>query len=136
MTSGAKAADLLRLIAAHAGSMRADCVHDARTGELDAEATLKGCRGKANLEMKEERALRDRLQAENARLRDRLKSIANTIAFDSLDWSLDSRHAWIYGVAVGWNECLPEMAAKHGWSSEDAALLSALAPKPAEKDGG
>jgi len=58
VTSGAKVADLLRLIAAHAGSMRADCVHDARTGELDAEATLKGCRGKANFELNEERALR------------------------------------------------------------------------------
>ncbi len=33
-----------------------------------------------------------------------IQSLQTTIAFDSRDWSIDKRLAWIYGVLMGWDD--------------------------------
>ena len=39
------------------------------------------------------------------------------------DWSLDHRDAWVYGMIVGWGDCLPDVASRHGWSEETQEKL-------------
>ena len=62
-----------------------------------------------------------------------LQSLHGAIVFDSKDYSLNSRAAWIYGIVVGWgadeideDDALPEVAEKHGWSDGDVRRLTRL----------
>lgn len=59
-------------------------------------------------------------------LRDALKSLQATMAFDSRDWSVVRRDAWLYGIVVGWDDALPEVAKKHRWDAVDVARLKRL----------
>jgi len=57
-------------------------------------------------------------------LAEALTSLAATIAFDVRDWSLSSRDAWIYGIAVGWDDdALAELTVKHEWPPGEVARL-------------
>lgn len=54
-------------------------------------------------------------------------SIRAALAFSPDDWSQHHRHAWIYGIACGWNgEALAEVAAKHGWKPTEVERLRRL----------
>jgi hypothetical protein len=53
-------------------------------------------------------------------------SLKTSIATDPRDWSRDDCDAWLYGVIVGWDGALPEVAAGHGWSSETLERLRAM----------
>lgn len=55
-----------------------------------------------------------------------LEAIATCIAFDSRDWSLAKRDAWIYGIVLGWGEALPEIQAKHELSDEMIVKMEGL----------
>lgn len=59
---------------------------------------------------------------------DPLKSIHDTIVFDSRDWSVNKKDAWLYGIIVGWenedpieelgeteDDALNEICSKHGF---------------------
>lgn len=52
-----------------------------------------------------------------------IDSLHTTITTDSKDWSLNKRDAWIYGIIVGWDDALPEVAEKFGWGNEDINRL-------------
>lgn len=59
------------------------------------------------------------------------------VATDSRDWSLGRNDAWLYGLLCGWDceddhehddvcggdGAMREVAARHGWSTEDVARL-------------
>ena len=48
-----------------------------------------------------------------------LEYIECIIAFDSLDWSVDSRHAAIYAIVFGWDdESYTELKSRFKWSDE------------------
>lgn len=55
-----------------------------------------------------------------------IRSLGRTLATNARDWSLDRADAWLYGALCGWDEALPEVAARHGWSAEDVARLEAI----------
>jgi hypothetical protein len=53
-------------------------------------------------------------------------SLGNALAFDARDWSKSKRDAWIYGVVLGWDEALSEVAEAHGWDAETQRRLVRL----------
>lgn len=55
-----------------------------------------------------------------------LESLHDTICLGSRDYSLNHRDAWIYGIVVGWDEALPEVAEKHRWSTETISRLESM----------
>lgn len=57
---------------------------------------------------------------------DPLDSIYTTIAFSSRDMSACKRDAWIYGIVLGWDESIKEIAEKHNWSEETIKRLKTL----------
>lgn len=49
-----------------------------------------------------------------------LQSIHTSITSSSRDFGIDHRDAWIYGIAVGWDDAsYNELKAKHFWSDSD-----------------
>ena len=55
------------------------------------------------------------------------ESLYDCIVFDSRDWSIDRKDAWIYGIVVGWNEkSLNELSEKHGWDEKTCTRLKIL----------
>lgn len=54
------------------------------------------------------------------------QSIAAAIAFSARDWALDHRDAWIYGIVLGWDETLPDVAERHRWTPETVKRLEML----------
>jgi len=42
-----------------------------------------------------------------------LDALQNCIAFDSKDFSLNKRDAWIYGIVLGWNDICLETSSKY-----------------------
>lgn len=61
------------------------------------------------------------------------RSLADTIAFDSRDWSLDRKDAWIYGIVCGWSDyddpeesAMTDVAAKHGRCDATVDVLKQL----------
>ena len=64
------------------------------------------------------------------------KSLNDTMAFDSRDWSKDKNDAWIYGIIIGWareddDEANPEgiyeeFNRKFGWDREKWNKLQTL----------
>lgn len=48
------------------------------------------------------------------------ESLRNTMAFDSRDWSVDRRDAWMYAIICGWDtdEAWSQVAKMHGWPPE------------------
>lgn len=67
---------------------------------------------------------------------DPLASIERALAFASKDWSLDRRDAWIWGIVLGWDDALPEVAAKHRWDAIEIERLQRLHAKWTELRGG
>lgn len=56
-----------------------------------------------------------------------LDSICSAMVFAAKDWSLNKVDAWIYGVAVGWDdESLVELKQKFNWSNETIDRLKTL----------
>ena len=55
-----------------------------------------------------------------------MASLHVAICLGSRDYSLNHRDAWIYGIVVGWDETLPEVAEKHGWSKETQDRLASM----------
>lgn len=55
-----------------------------------------------------------------------LASLEMTLPFHPRDWSEHHRDAWIYGVIVGWDTALEDVAHKHGWTPETVARLQRL----------
>lgn len=53
-------------------------------------------------------------------------SIHDTICFDSKDYSLNHRDAWLYGIIVGWGDSLDGISKKHNWSVEMTERLKRL----------
>lgn len=58
-----------------------------------------------------------------------LDSLESTLAFDSRDWSLSKRDAWIYGIICGWenedplegeteDDAVNEICEKHGFDKK------------------
>jgi hypothetical protein len=64
-------------------------------------------------------------QEEVVALREALESVRDTMACDVRDWSRDRNDAWVFGILLGWEEALDEVAAKHRWKDEDVARLRA-----------
>lgn len=59
-----------------------------------------------------------------------LESITDTLAFYCRDLSTDHRDAWIYGIAVGWDdESLKELRVKHNWDEKTVTRLKLLHSK-------
>lgn len=59
-----------------------------------------------------------------------LESLANCIAFDSKDWSISGRDAWVYGIVLGWDqESLMELQHKFQWSDDTCERLIELHQK-------
>ena len=56
-------------------------------------------------------------------LRLALLSCVTTMNLDSRDWSMRRRDAWFYGILVGWDEALPEIADRYDWSATTVAQL-------------
>jgi hypothetical protein len=66
-----------------------------------------------------------------------LDSAKSTIAFSSQDWAASRDFAWLYGILLGWDgdpaggdvdqdNAMALLAARHGWTDEDVALLRRL----------
>jgi hypothetical protein len=56
-----------------------------------------------------------------------LESVERALAFATKDWSADRRDAWIYGIALGWDdESMAEMAARHNWNADAVSRLRQL----------
>ena len=58
-----------------------------------------------------------------------LESIKTTIAFDSKDYSLNKRDAWIYGIVCGWDDALDEVCKQFNWDESNKARLKRLNEK-------
>lgn len=55
------------------------------------------------------------------------RSLGNSIAFDSRDWGMDKRSAWIYGIVLGWDEeAREEIAKEFKWTKETMDRLERL----------
>lgn len=55
------------------------------------------------------------------------QSIKTAIVTTPHDWSAHHRLAWIYGIAVGWNEAvIAEVAKTHGWDETEIKRLQRL----------
>lgn len=62
-------------------------------------------------------------------------SLRKTILFSPRDWSLNPEDAWIYGIVIGWDWSLPEVAHRHGWSSDVTERLVHKEYRKAAYDG-
>lgn len=65
-------------------------------------------------------------------LREALESAKRSIVFDSMDYGISKRHAWLYGILVGWDDeeeigdkldAMSELAEKFGWDDATVARL-------------
>jgi hypothetical protein len=55
------------------------------------------------------------------------ESLKDTIAFDSLDYGMNKRSAWIYGIVMGWDDpSLQELEAKGFWNAQQSLRLKQL----------
>jgi hypothetical protein len=59
-------------------------------------------------------------------------SLEGVCAFDSRDWSVNKRDAWLYGIVCGWDggqdedppeDAMAEMVEQHGWNAEAVERL-------------
>ena len=53
-------------------------------------------------------------------------SLETTMAFATKDWGSDKNDAWIYGIIMGWDYAMPEIAKRFGWTDETVARLELL----------
>lgn len=75
---------------------------------------------------------------------DPLRSLHNAIVFSSADWSEARDMAWVYGIAVGWDDeddipgggAMDELAGRFGWSAETVARLRRLHSEFNRRAGG
>lgn len=60
-------------------------------------------------------------------LLDVIESLHRTVVFDSKDYSISKRDAWLYGIVCGWDgPSMTSLAKKFGWSDEDVERLRSL----------
>lgn len=57
---------------------------------------------------------------------DPLRALSDVLAFSVDDWGASRAMAWVYGIVCGWEEALPEVAAKFGWNDFQQARLVEL----------
>ena len=57
------------------------------------------------------------------------QSIWYTMAHATKDWSADKNDAWIYGIILGWDESLPEIAERFGWDESAVRRIERLHKK-------
>lgn len=56
-----------------------------------------------------------------------LRSLGDSMAFDSRDWANNYRDAWLYGIVHGWeDESLAEMGPRFGWDEKTVVRLKRL----------
>lgn len=55
-----------------------------------------------------------------------IDSLRAAMATDPRDWSVNKTDAWLWAIIMGWDEALPEVAARHGWTIGDASRLFEL----------
>ena len=56
-------------------------------------------------------------------LAEALNSAKAAMTFSARDWSLNHRDAWLYGIVVGWDDALDEVANNHKWNDETVERL-------------
>lgn len=59
-------------------------------------------------------------------LEDPLKSLELTLTFDARDWSVNPKDAWIYGIILGWDTAILDVAALHKWTNVEVERLQRL----------
>ena len=62
-------------------------------------------------------------QSEHIELKELLDSARTCMTLSARDWSLNSKDAWLYGIVVGWGDCLTEVAKKFSWNGRDVGRL-------------
>jgi len=56
-----------------------------------------------------------------------LEALQMALAFSPRDWATEKRDAWIYGIALGWDDdCYPEFNRKFGWGKETFKRIQRL----------
>jgi hypothetical protein len=66
---------------------------------------------------------------------DPLKALHDTLAFSVDDWGSTRAMAWVWGIVCGWDEALPELADRFGWSDGAVAKLQFLHARFVELEG-
>ena len=80
----------------------------------------------------ESRAALAQRDAAIQQVREAIRSLADTLAFSTRDWSTSRDLAWLWGVLQGWDDDDPEcdamskQAAIHGWDDHEVARLRQL----------
>lgn len=59
-------------------------------------------------------------------IRHTLETLAASVCKSGRDWSQNPHDARIYEILIGWGDALPEVARRHGWTSEDLRTLGAM----------
>ena len=54
------------------------------------------------------------------------RSLHSVIVFSPRDYAADPDDAWIYGIVVGWNNSLDEVAEQHKWEPEEVDRLRSM----------
>jgi hypothetical protein len=57
---------------------------------------------------------------------DALNSLLRVMNTDPRDWSANFRDAWLYGIVVGWDDALADVASRFGWSETVTNRLAGL----------
>lgn len=57
---------------------------------------------------------------------DPFASLSAAVACHVRDWSEHRRDAWIYGIVVGWEDALAEVARDHRWDAATVERLTRL----------
>jgi hypothetical protein len=55
-----------------------------------------------------------------------LNYLEELLGFDSRDWSLNSKDAWMYGIICGWGDAIEDVAKKHSWTNDQVDQLKDL----------
>lgn len=81
--------------------------------------------------------LLERTDAPDVSFSEAIDQLHNTMVFDSRDWALNRRDAWLYGIVVGWDldddvdpahdeGAMDDTAARHGWDPDTITRLRRL----------
>lgn len=62
-----------------------------------------------------------------------LDAVCSAMATDPRDWSVNKTDAWLYGILVGWNEAIEDVAKRHRWRRSRRAENSTGWPRMADK---
>lgn len=54
------------------------------------------------------------------------ESIRTCMTSDPRDWSTYKRDAWLWGIVMGWDDALDDVAEQHGWTEETKRRIKML----------